>query len=29
MIHYDRTDASEEIDVNKTNESKKIDVCHY
>ena len=29
MICYDRIDVSEEVDVNKTNESKECDVCHY
>ena len=29
MLHYDRIDISEEIDVNKTSESKECDVCHY
>ena len=28
MIHYDRTDISEETDVDKTNESKECDFCH-
>ena len=27
MIHYDRTDISEGIDVNKANVSKECDVC--
>ena len=29
MTYYERTDVSEGIDVNKTNESKECDVCHY
>ena len=29
MLEYDRTDNSEGIDVNKTNASKKCDICHY
>ena len=29
MIFYDRTDISERIDVNKTNESIECDICHY
>ena len=29
MLYYDRTHVSEGIDVNKTNESKYCDVCHY
>ena len=29
MIHYDRTDISEGIDVDKTNLSKECDNCHY
>ena len=29
MIHYDRTDVSEEIDVSKISASKDRDVCHY
>ena len=29
MLHYDRMDNSEEIDVNKTSESKECDICHY
>ena len=29
MIYYDRTDTSERIDVNETNESKECDLCHY
>ena len=28
MLKHDRIDASEEIDVNKTNVSKKCDICH-
>ena len=29
MLYYDRIDASEGIDVNKTSESKKGNICHY
>ena len=29
MIHYDRIDLSEGIDVNKTSASREYDVCHY
>ena len=29
MLHYDRIDVSERIDVNKTIESKECDICHY
>ena len=29
MLEYDKIDVSEEIDVNKTNEIKKCDICHY
>ena len=29
MLYYDRTDASEGIDINKTSESKEPDICHY
>ena len=29
MVEYDRIYISEEIDVNKTNASKKCDICHY
>ena len=29
MLHQDRNDISEGIDVNKTNASKECDVCHY
>ena len=29
MLYYDRTDISEGIDVNKTNESKECDICYY
>ena len=29
MLHYDRIDVSERIDVNKTSESKECDTCHY
>ena len=29
MLQYDRTDASEEIDINKTIASKECMLCHY
>ena len=29
MLHYNRIDVSEGIDVNKTSESKECDICHY
>ena len=29
MLEYDRINISEGIDVNKTNFSKKCDICHY
>ena len=29
MLYYDRIDVSEGIDINKTNASKKCDICHY
>ena len=29
MLQFDRTDISEGIDINKTNESKECDICHY
>ena len=29
MLYHDRTDVSEEIDVNKTSASKECDICHY
>ena len=29
MLHGDRIDVSEEIDVNKTTKSKECDICHY
>ena len=29
MLYFDRTDVSEEIDVNGTSASKDCDVCHY
>ena len=29
MLHYDRIDISEEIDVNKTSASKECDIYHY
>ena len=28
-FEYDRIDVSEEIDIDKTNESKECDICHY
>ena len=28
MLYYDRIDVSERIDVNKTSESKKCNICH-
>ena len=28
MLCHDRTDAYKEIDVNRTSESKKYDICH-
>ena len=28
MLDYDRIDISEGIDINKTNASKKCDICH-
>ena len=28
-VYYERIDASEEIDVNKSNKSKKFIICHY
>ena len=28
MLHYDRIEVSESIDVNKASESKESDVCH-
>ena len=29
MLYFDRIDASEGLDVNKTSESKEFDICHY
>ena len=29
MLEYDRTDISEEIDLNKTSASKECDICNY
>ena len=29
MLHYDRIDAAEGIDVNKTNASKECDIYYY
>ena len=29
MLHYDRIDVSEVSDINKTSESKEVDVWHY
>ena len=29
MLEYDRIDISVGIDINKTNESKEFDICHY
>ena len=29
MLHYNRIDVSEEIDVNKTNGSKECNICYY
>ena len=29
MLEYDRTDISEEIDINKTSLSKEFDIFHY
>ena len=29
MLYYDRIDASEGTDVNKTSKSKECDICHY
>ena len=28
MIHYNRNDVFQGVDVNKTNGSKKCDICH-
>ena len=29
ILHYNKIDVSERIDVNKTSESKKCNICHY
>ena len=29
LLHYDRIDVSQGIDVNKTSASKECDFCHY
>ena len=29
MLQYEKIDASEEIDVNKTSLSKECELCHY
>ena len=29
MLEYDRIDISGGIDIDKTNKSKKCDICHY
>ena len=29
MLEYDRTDISEGVDMDKTNESRECDICHY
>ena len=29
MLHYDRTDVSEGIDVKETSSSKEYDTCHF
>ena len=29
MLYYDRIDASEGIDINKTSASEECNVCHY
>ena len=29
MLYFDRIGVSKGIDVNKTSESKKFDICHY
>ena len=29
MLYFDRIDASEGTDVNKTGKSKGCDICHY
>ena len=29
MVHYDRIDVFEEVNVNKTSESKECNIFHY
>ena len=29
MLHFDKIDISQGIDINKTSASKECDVCHY
>ena len=29
MLYFDRTEVSEQTDVNKTSKSKECDICHY
>ena len=29
MLEYDKTDISEDVDINKTSASKECDICHY
>ena len=29
MLHFDKIDISEGIDVDKTSESKECNICHY
>ena len=29
MLHYDRVEVSQGIDINKTSASKECDNCHY
>ena len=29
MLYYDRTDASEDINADKTSSSKECIICHY
>ena len=29
MLHFDRIDVSEGIDVNKTSKSRECEICHY
>ena len=29
MLYYDRIGVPEGIDIDKTSESKKCDICHY